>query len=81
MIMVYDNDNDPKAIKVRVDYNPNFYCFIPALEYEWQGQKDLNPQPMVLETTTLPIELYPYVRQKILYSIFMYSSSLIIKDF
>ena len=26
----------------------------------WQGQKDLNPQPTVLETATLPIELYPY---------------------
>ena len=27
----------------------------------WQGQKESNPQPMVLETTTLPVELYPYV--------------------
>ena len=26
----------------------------------WQGQKDLNPRPMVLETSTLPTELYPY---------------------
>ena len=26
----------------------------------WQGQKDLNPQPTVLETVALPIELYPY---------------------
>ena len=25
----------------------------------WQGQKDLNPRPMVLETSTLPTELYP----------------------
>ncbi len=32
----------------------------------WQGQKDLNPRPMVLETSTLPTELYPYIR-KILY--------------
>ena len=24
-----------------------------------QGQQDLNPQPTVLETATLPIELYP----------------------
>ena len=28
--------------------------------FVWQGQKDLNPQPTVLETATLPIELYPY---------------------
>ena len=28
----------------------------------WQGQKDLNPQPMDLESTTLPVELYPYAR-------------------
>ena len=26
----------------------------------WQGQKDSNPRPMVLETSTLPAELYPY---------------------
>ena len=25
----------------------------------WQGQKDSNPRPMVLETSTLPTELYP----------------------
>jgi hypothetical protein len=24
------------------------------------GRRDSNPQPMVLETTTLPIELHPY---------------------
>ena len=27
----------------------------------WQGQKDSNPRPMVLETSTLPTELYPCV--------------------
>ena len=27
----------------------------------WQGHKDLNPEPTVLETAALPIELYPYV--------------------
>jgi hypothetical protein len=27
----------------------------------WQGQQDLNPQPTVLETATLPIELYPCI--------------------
>ncbi len=26
-----------------------------------QGQQDLNPQPTVLETATLPIELCPYL--------------------
>ena len=27
----------------------------------WQGQKDLNPRHVVLETTALPTELYPYI--------------------
>ena len=31
-----------------------------GLFYLWQGQKDSNPRPMVLETSTLPTELYPY---------------------
>ena len=36
--------------------------YAPLLKlYEWQGQKDLNPQPTILETATLPIELYPYM--------------------
>jgi hypothetical protein len=26
----------------------------------WHGRRDLNPQPTVLETATLPIELLPY---------------------
>ncbi len=29
-------------------------------EFFWQGQKDLNPRHVVLETTALPTELYPY---------------------
>ena len=29
--------------------------------YFWQGHKDLNPEPTVLETAALPIELYPYI--------------------
>ncbi len=29
-------------------------------ESAWQGQKDLNPRPSVLETDALPTELYPY---------------------
>ena len=27
----------------------------------WQGRRDLNPQPLVLETTALPIELLPHL--------------------
>ena len=27
----------------------------------WQGQKESNPQPTVLETVALPVELYPRV--------------------
>ena len=30
----------------------------------WQGHKDLNPEPTVLETAALPIELYPYIHFK-----------------
>ena len=30
----------------------------------WQGHKDLNPEPTVLETAALPIELYPYTYEK-----------------
>ena len=29
----------------------------------WQGHKDLNPEPTVLETAALPIELYPYIQK------------------
>ena len=28
----------------------------------WQGHKDLNPEPTVLETAALPIELYPCMK-------------------
>ena len=31
------------------------------VRWVWQGHKDLNPEPTVLETAALPIELYPYV--------------------
>jgi hypothetical protein len=27
---------------------------------DWQGQRDSNPRPSVLETDALPTELYPY---------------------
>lgn len=30
----------------------------------WQGHKDLNPEPTVLETAALPIELYPYIKRR-----------------
>ena len=32
-----------------------------SVRWFWQGHKDLNPEPTVLETAALPIELYPYV--------------------
>ena len=31
----------------------------------WQGQKDLNPRPTVLETAALPAELYPCILQEL----------------
>ena len=37
------------------------YDCINLLFLVWQGQKDSNPRPMVLETSTLPTELYPCV--------------------
>ena len=36
-----------------------------VLDFFWQGHKDLNPEPTVLETAALPIELYPYILQGI----------------
>ena len=33
----------------------------PNMLLMWQGHKDLNPEPTVLETAALPIELYPYI--------------------
>jgi hypothetical protein len=35
----------------------------------WQGHNDSNAEPMDLESTTLPIELYPYVGTKLLYTL------------
>ena len=32
-----------------------------SVHLAWQGHKDLNPEPTVLETAALPIELYPYI--------------------
>ena len=31
-----------------------------ACKTTWQGRQESNPQPTVLETATLPIELHPY---------------------
>jgi hypothetical protein len=31
-----------------------------SAEIGWQGQRASNPQPLVLETSALPIELCPY---------------------
>ena len=33
----------------------------------WQGHKDLNPEPTVLETAALPIELYPYMKKTVVW--------------
>ena len=35
-----------------------------SVHLAWQGHKDLNPEPTVLETAALPIELYPYIYLK-----------------
>ena len=41
--------------------NNHIFCNRSALWlFFWQGQKDLNPRPTVLETAALPTELYPY---------------------
>src|SRR5512137_326182 len=33
----------------------------PSGPVDWQGQRESNPQPSVLETDALPVELYPYL--------------------
>ena len=43
---------------LRKESHKNITC--PHGTPHWQGQKDLNPRHMVLETTALPSELYPY---------------------
>ena len=42
-------------------YNKKAVHFWTTFCKFWQGHKDLNPEPTVLETAALPIELYPYV--------------------
>ena len=48
--------NSPKANITEKDSD----CFTIRVFF-WQGHKDLNPEPTVLETAALPIELYPYM--------------------
>lgn len=31
---------------------------------KWQGRRDSNPRPSVLETDALPTELHPYTHQR-----------------
>jgi hypothetical protein len=40
-------------------YEPIFITLFSLLH----GWRDSNSQPMVLETTTLPIELHPFIQQ------------------
>src|ERR1700733_11449289 len=35
------------------------YLLLPIGPLEWQGRRESNPQPAVLETAALPIELLP----------------------
>ena len=49
-----------KARKLCI-YNKNPTLTSEILVEKWQGHKDLNPEPTVLETAALPIELYPYM--------------------
>src|SRR5579863_10716804 len=34
-------------------------CYLQACAIDWQGRRESNPQPAVLETAALPIELLP----------------------
>ena len=46
----------------RTHWDDWLFChFIYSVRQSWQGHKDLNPEPTVLETAALPIELYPYI--------------------
>ena len=47
-----------KDVLCRLSYISKYR--LPSLCRYWQGQKDLNPRHVVLETTALPAELYPY---------------------
>jgi hypothetical protein len=52
-----DNQAHLESLRLRRACDPlcGGFCRI-----RWQGQRESNPQPSVLETDALPIELYPY---------------------
>ena len=52
--LAHDFSGPPAPAKKKAD------CFRNLL-FSWQGQEDSNPRPTVLETGTLPAELYPCV--------------------
>ena len=41
--------------------NSSLVTYSPTNNHR-QGRRDLNPQPLVLETSALPIELHPWVK-------------------
>lgn len=36
------------------------FFYAASHRLQWQGRQDLNPQPAVLETAALPVELLPF---------------------
>src|SRR6267378_4187918 len=55
------------GIRTPVELSPKAVFKTAAIDHsatsplaDWHGRRDLNPQPTVLETATLPIELLPY---------------------
>ena len=48
------------AYKSKKNHIRTHFCILITVLI-WQGHKDLNPEPTVLETAALPIELYPYM--------------------
>ena len=48
------------AYKSKKNHIRTHFCILITVLF-WQGHKDLNPEPTVLETAALPIELYPYI--------------------
>ena len=51
---------DQGFFKSKLDTGRDTHCIKTGVQL-WQGHKDLNPEPTVLETAALPIELYPYI--------------------
>ena len=45
---------------------PHYHCATPAY---LAGEEELNPRHVVLETTALPTELYPYKQETGTYSV------------